>query len=151
MLPKTKMAAGGCHSGEFPYLADYLISRIGARDKLGWVTSSCLCKKAEGAVFPLLVEAMEDGVDDAFDAEFVDEADHGSCSAAYFNETAFDDVSGAQLAPQVLGKSEEGEHLGQIALQLPHYGGIVRSPAAAESPRGSLCLTAAFGQINGLG
>jgi hypothetical protein len=38
--------------------------------------SSCLCKKAEGAVFPLLVEAMEDGVDDPLDAELVDEADH---------------------------------------------------------------------------
>ncbi len=39
---------------------------------------SCLFKKTEGAVFPLLVEAMEDGVADAFDAEFVDEADHGA-------------------------------------------------------------------------
>lgn len=38
----------------------------------------CLFKKTEGAVFPLLVEAMEDGVADAFDAEFVDEADHGA-------------------------------------------------------------------------
>ena len=27
--------------------------------------SSCLRKKVEGAVFPLLVEAMENGVDDA--------------------------------------------------------------------------------------
>jgi hypothetical protein len=36
--------------------------------------SSGLCKKAEGAVFPLLVEAMEDGVDDALDAEFVGQA-----------------------------------------------------------------------------
>ena len=47
-----------------------------AREIVQLVTSSCLCKKAEGAIFPLLVEAMEDGVDDAFDAEFVDEADH---------------------------------------------------------------------------
>jgi hypothetical protein len=30
----------------------------------------------------LLVEAMEDGVCDAFDAEFVDEADHGPRAAA---------------------------------------------------------------------
>jgi hypothetical protein len=37
--------------------------------------SSCLCKKAEGAVFPLLVEAIENRVDDAFDAQLGDEAD----------------------------------------------------------------------------
>jgi len=65
------------------------------------VTSSCLCKKAEGAVFPLLVEAMEDGVDDAFDAEFFDEADHGARAAAHLHEAAFDDVGGAQCAPQM--------------------------------------------------
>jgi hypothetical protein len=41
-------------------------------------TSSCLCKEPEDAVFPLLVEAMEDGVDDALDAEFIDEADYGA-------------------------------------------------------------------------
>jgi hypothetical protein len=45
--------------------------------------SGCLCKKAEGTVFPLLVEAMGDGVDDPLDAEFVDEADHPARSAAH--------------------------------------------------------------------
>lgn len=43
--------------------------------KISWefrVMSICLCKKTEGAIFPLVVEGMEDGVDDAVDAEFVD-------------------------------------------------------------------------------
>ena len=60
-----------------------------------------MCKKAEGAVFPLFVEAMEDGVDDAFDAEFVNGADHRAGAAANFHEAAFDDVGDWQFAPQV--------------------------------------------------
>jgi len=43
------------------------------------VTSSCLCKKVEGAFFPfgLLVHAVEDGIDNPVDALDVDEAGHG--------------------------------------------------------------------------
>jgi hypothetical protein len=46
--------------------------------------SSCLCKKAEGAVSPLapLVVAIEDGIDNPVDALDVDEADHGPGAAA---------------------------------------------------------------------
>ena len=76
--------------------------------------SSGLCKKAEGAIFPLLVEAMEDGVDDAFDAEFVDEADHRAGAAADFHEAAFDDVGSAQFAPQMRRQVEEPEEAGKI-------------------------------------
>jgi hypothetical protein len=39
--------------------------------------SSCLCKKVEGAIFPFQVESLEDGVNDAVHAFYVDEADHG--------------------------------------------------------------------------
>jgi hypothetical protein len=37
----------------------------------------------------------------------------------------------------MLGKREGGKQVGQIALQLSHYGGIMLPPAAAEGPRGS--------------
>ena len=46
--------------------------------------SSCLCKKAEGAIFPSQVESLEDGVDDAVHGLHVDEADHGAGTAANF-------------------------------------------------------------------
>jgi hypothetical protein len=40
------------------------------------VSSSSLCKKLEGAVAPILVEALEDGMDDAVDALDVGKDDH---------------------------------------------------------------------------
>ena len=70
--------------------------RMRVNDKASGVTSSRLCKYTEGAIFPVQVESLEDGVDDAV---HVDEADHGPGAAADFDETAFDDVGGAQLAP----------------------------------------------------
>ncbi len=77
--------------------------------------SSRLCRYSEGAGFPFQVESLEDGVDDPIHRLHVDEADHGPGSAADFDETALDDVGGAQLAPQVFGKSEESQQLWQIA------------------------------------
>ena len=77
------------------------------------VMSSRLCKYAEGASFPFQVESLEDGVDDPVHGLHVDEADHGPCSAADFDETALDDVGGALLAPQVLGESEKTSHFSQ--------------------------------------
>ncbi len=59
------------------------------------VTSSCLCKNAEGAGFPFQVEALEDGVDDAIDAFHVHEAHHGTRPPAHLHEAALDDVGGA--------------------------------------------------------
>ena len=49
---------------------------------------------------PLVVEAIEDGVDDAIDALDVDKADHGPGAAADLYEAALDDIGGAQLSPQ---------------------------------------------------
>jgi hypothetical protein len=65
------------------------------------VTSSRLCKYAEGAGFPFQVETLEDGVEDAVHGFNVDEADHGPGSSPNFDETALDDVGGSQFAPQV--------------------------------------------------
>ncbi len=67
----------------------------------------CLCKKPEGADFPFQVEALEDGVDNAIHALHVYEADHGPSTAPYFQETALNDVGGAQLSPQAAGEAEE--------------------------------------------
>ena len=39
------------------------------------VTSSRLCKYAEGAVFPFQVESLEDGVDDSIHGLHINEAD----------------------------------------------------------------------------
>jgi hypothetical protein len=67
------------------------------------VTSSRLCKYPEGAGFPFQVESPEDGVDEVHGLH-ADERDHGPATAADFDETSFDDVGCAQLAPQVFGK-----------------------------------------------
>ena len=73
--------------------------------------SSRLFEYAEGAVFPFQVESVEDGVDDSVHGLHVNEADHGAGATANFDETAFDDVGGAQLAPQVFGETVNGQQL----------------------------------------
>ena len=114
------------------------------------MSSSRLCKYAEGADFPFQIESLEYGVDDSVHRLHVDEADHGPGSSPDFDETAFDDVSGAQLAPQVFGEAEEGQQFGQVALQLLDDGRIFVSPVSAEGARGSYGLAATVGQIDGL-
>src|ERR1700731_1048716 len=84
------------------------------------VTSSCLCKKAEGVVLPLLVESVKDGIEDSLHALHVGEQDHGPGAPANFDEATLDGVGSAQLAPQRLREIEEGEQFGQIALEPPH-------------------------------
>src|SRR5580704_2400483 len=81
------------------------------------VMSSGVCKRAEGVIFPVLVEAMEDGEDDAFHAGQVDEADHRSSSPSDFDEASFDDVGGAELASQRQGEGEERQQVRQILFE----------------------------------
>jgi hypothetical protein len=114
------------------------------------MTSSRLCKYAEGAVFPFQVESLEDGVDDSVHGFDVDEADHGACSLPDFDETAFDDVGSTQLAPQVFGETEESQQFGQIAFHLPHHAGVERTLAAAKGAGSSLRWTKSIGEIDGL-
>src|SRR5271165_1983409 len=78
------------------------------------VTSSRLCKYAEGAGFPFQIESLENGVDDAVQGLHVDEADHGPGSSANFHKAALDDVGGTQFSPQVFGEAEEGQQFGQV-------------------------------------
>ena len=99
------------------------------------VMPSCLCKKAEGAVFPAFVEAVEDSVDDALDAGFIDEADHGTRATPHFHETAFDDVGGAQCPPQVPRKFEEAQQVSQISLESAHQGRISFAPARLKGAK----------------
>ena len=112
------------------------------------MTSSCLCKNAEGAGFPFQVEALEDGVDEAVRARDVHKVDHRPGTATHFHEAALNDVGGTQLLPQMPRKAEERQQLRQIALQLPHHGAVHRLPTAAECAKSSLGLPTAVGAIN---
>jgi hypothetical protein len=70
------------------------------------VTSSCLRKKVEGAVFPLviLIQGGEDGIDDVLDALDIREDHQGSNAATNLNEAALDGAGRTQRAPQGPGK-----------------------------------------------
>ena len=78
-------------------MSDYSIRSLNAKQKelFNLVTSSCLCKYAEGAGFTFQVEALEDGIDDAVHAFNVDKANHGTSPATHLDETALDDIGGA--------------------------------------------------------
>src|SRR5271166_2860018 len=114
------------------------------------VTSSCLCKNAEGAGFPFQVEALEDGVNDAIHTFDVHKAHHGTRPATHLDETALDDIGGTQLSPQVPWEAVERQQLRQIALQLSHHGAIHRLPLAAEGAKRGFGLATAVGAIDGL-
>ena len=87
-----------------------------SQEILKGVMSSRLCKKLEGAVFPVEVEPLEDRVNNSIHALHVDKADHGPGSAPDFHKATLNDVSGAQLAPQMLGKAIETQQLRQVLL-----------------------------------
>ena len=88
-------AANGCARFQYIASAKYV------------VTSSCLCKKSEGAGFPFQVKAMEDGVDDSVDTLHVHKADHRTGPPPHFYETTFDNVGSPQLFPQMWWKTEK--------------------------------------------
>ena len=54
--------------------------------------SSSLCKNLEGAIFPLQVEAVEDGIDNAVHAFDIHKADHWPGAAPHLHEQALDNV-----------------------------------------------------------
>lgn len=97
--------------------------------------SSSMCKKAEGAIFPLLVKTVKDGVDDALDAGQVHEPDHRACPSAHLDEASFDDVGGTQLPSQVRRKLIEREQVRQIAFEPFDDLRIGLSPTPAEHTR----------------
>src|SRR5438105_11640766 len=67
-----------------------LTASVVSRDLGFWVTSSCLCKKVEGAGFPFQVKSLEDGIDDAIHTFYVHKTHHGSGAAADFDKAALD-------------------------------------------------------------
>src|SRR2546428_5728769 len=114
------------------------------------VTSSCLCKKSEGAVLPLLIESLKNGIDDSLHAGDIHEHDHGPGAAAHFHEAPFDGIGGAQFAPQRLPEIEEREQLRQIALQPLHQSRIASLPVKPKSLEGPAGLGCVPGQIDAL-
>src|SRR3990172_4554436 len=99
--------------------------------------SSCLCKKLEGAVFPLWVEVVKDREHDSIHALDVDKADHRSGSPTHLHEAALDDSGGPQLPPQGLREAEEGQPFRQVFLPSAHHSGIALRPLPAELFEGS--------------
>ena len=93
------------------------------------MTSSCVCKKLEGAIFPFLVEAVKDGKDDSVNTVNVGEGHHGSSPSPDFDKTAFNDVSGAYGAPDRFGAIKEVQQLRQILPQLTHHARVGLLPA----------------------
>jgi hypothetical protein len=112
------------------------------------VSSSSLCKKFEGAVSPIFVEAMEDGIDDPVEAWDVGEDHHGPSAASHFHEAAFNHVGGAQFLPQVLREGVEVEQVGQILLQASDQLGIGGLPGALKIAKGLSGLGQAGGLID---
>jgi hypothetical protein len=74
--------------------------------------SSCVCKKFEGVVFPLLVEAIENGKDDAVDAFDIDKSHHGPGSPTHFDKAALNNIRRSDLFPKGFGCIEEVQQLG---------------------------------------
>ena len=106
------------------------------------VMSSCLCKKSEGAVFPfrILIEAIEDGIDDAVDAGHVDEANHGSGAAATSTKQRSMTFVLRGFRQRCLGKSKKVSSRAN-PFQLFHHRRVDFPPASAEATKRLLGLT----------
>jgi hypothetical protein len=89
---------GECKGASFARCWKSIIPRraSGAGGVSGWVTSSFLCKKAEGVAqqllrglqvqpVPVLVESVKDGIEDSLHALHVGEQDHGPGAPANFH------------------------------------------------------------------
>ena len=112
--------------------------------------SSCLCKKSEGAVFPLFVQSVKDRIEDSIHALDIDKANHWSCPPSDFHEAAFDGIGGAKLLPEMLGKIEKAQQFRQVLFQLPHHAGICFPPFPRETLKSGSRFLKAVGPINGL-
>src|SRR3990172_2435848 len=102
--------------------------------------SSRLCKKPEGAVFPLGTVLLKDGIEDPIHALDIDETNHGTGAAADLHEAALDGVGGAELPPEVAGEVKEGQQFRQVPLQPTDHRRIDRLPLPPESLEGFLGL-----------
>jgi len=87
------------------------------------MASSRLSEDAEGAVAPLFVQAVENGIDDVVDALEIDKADHVQIVATDLHKAAFDTIDGAFSlgAPR---EAEESQQLRQVFPQAAHHARI---------------------------
>jgi hypothetical protein len=60
-------------------------------------------KSLEGAIFPLQIKSLKNGIDDAVHALNIHKANHGCGPPSYYDEITLNHIGGAQFAPQVLG------------------------------------------------
>ena len=70
---RKRYARGSIGGREFAHILFYHRDQADFRSAAIKVTSSCLCKKAEGVVLPLLVESVKDGIEDSLHALQVSE------------------------------------------------------------------------------
>lgn len=112
-----------------------------------------MCEKAGGTVSPLLsfVVAVKDGPDGPLDAGPFYEADHGPGAVPHLHEAALDGVGGAQLAPQVPQKMEEGQQLGQVSFQPLHHHPVTIHPMCPKDSKRRLGLLVALSPKDRLG
>jgi hypothetical protein len=75
---------------------------------------------------------MESAVKNASNTLNIHKTDHGAGSPSDLNETALNDVGGAQFAPQVSGHGEEREQLRQVAFQSANHAAVSSSPTCAK-------------------
>jgi len=99
-----------------------------------------LCEDAGGAITPLLVQAVEDGIDDSVHALHVDETDHGPSATTDLHEATPDDVGGAQLPPHIAQETEEVKQFRQVLLQASHQARINTPPFPLQVQKGALRL-----------
>jgi hypothetical protein len=102
-----------CRSGEIPrsrlslgtsILAGcsfYTVSKGGFVPEWVWVASSCLCKKREGAVLPLLIEAVKNRIDDSLHAAILTNSTMGRVRRRTSTKQRSNRIGGAQFAPSV--------------------------------------------------
>jgi len=75
------------------------------------VAPSCLCKKLKGAVSPIFVEAVEDGINDSVHALDVGKHHHRSSPSSHLHEAALNGIDGMNIASANLNLLPEFEAL----------------------------------------
>jgi hypothetical protein len=99
-------------------------------------------------VFPVLVEAAENGINNSLHAFDIAEHHHGARAATHLDEAALDDVGGAKFASEVRRECEKVQQLRQILLQLPDHGRVARAPVKPKSFEGSARSGDVLGQVD---
>jgi len=103
------------------------------------VMSSCLCKYGEGAGFPLQIESLEDGIDDAVTLSTFTKHTMGRVLL----RTSTKQRSITFVVRSLRHRCRERQRrraVRQIAFQTPHHAAVVWPPAGAEAAKGGFGL-----------